>query len=99
MSNKSYIFEKVMVRGPQKQYSRVSDVQIHKYTNTALVKVEDIFCSTDFATNFSTNFPINFPTDFSIYFLTNFSIDFPTVKEILVLKNPVKAEFAQFTVV
>merc|ERR1711963_1142179 len=31
-----YIFEKVMVRGPQKQCSRVSDLQIHKYkyTNT-----------------------------------------------------------------
>ena len=48
-----YIFEKVMVRGPRKQCSRVSDLQIHKYkytnTNTqihkyanrALVKVAD----------------------------------------------------------
>ena len=33
-----YIFEKVMVRGPQKQCSRVSDMQIHKYnyTNTQI---------------------------------------------------------------
>ena len=33
-----YIFEKVMVRGPQKQCSQVSDVQIHKYkyTNTQI---------------------------------------------------------------
>ena len=33
-----YIFEKVMVRGPQKQCSRVSDLQIHKYkyTNTQI---------------------------------------------------------------
>ena len=46
-----YIFEKVMVRGPQKQCSWVSDLQIHKYkytntqihkyANTALVKVAD----------------------------------------------------------
>ena len=28
-----YIFEKVMVRGPQKQCSRLSNVQLHKYTN------------------------------------------------------------------
>ena len=28
-----YIFEKVMVRGPQKQCSWVSDLQIHKYAN------------------------------------------------------------------
>ena len=34
MPNICYIFEKVMVRGPQKQCSRVSDVQIHKYKNT-----------------------------------------------------------------
>ena len=27
-----YIFENVMVQGLQKQYSRVSDVQIHKYS-------------------------------------------------------------------
>ena len=32
--NISYIFEKVMVRGPQKQCSQVSDVQIHKYKYT-----------------------------------------------------------------
>ena len=33
-----YIFEKVMARGPQKQCSQVSDVQIHKYkyTNTQI---------------------------------------------------------------
>merc|ERR1711963_572215 len=33
-----YIFEKVMVRGPRKQCSRVSDLQIHKYkyTNTQI---------------------------------------------------------------
>ena len=46
-----YIFEKSMVRGPQKQCSWVSDLkihkykytntQIHKYANTALVKVAD----------------------------------------------------------
>ena len=38
-----YIFEKVMVWGPQKQCSWVSDLQIqkYKYTNTALVKVAD----------------------------------------------------------
>ena len=46
-----YIFEKVMVRGPQKQCSLMSDLQIHKYkykytqihkyANTALVKVAD----------------------------------------------------------
>ena len=29
-----YIFEKVMVRGPQKQCSWVSDLQIHKYKYT-----------------------------------------------------------------
>ena len=36
--NMCYIFEKVMVRGPQKQCSRVSDMQIHKYnyTNTQI---------------------------------------------------------------
>ena len=36
-----YFFENVMLRGPQKQCSRVSDVQIYKYkyTNTASVKV------------------------------------------------------------
>ena len=28
--NVCYIFEKVMVRGPQKQCARVSDVQLHK---------------------------------------------------------------------
>ena len=32
--NMCYIFENVMVRGPQKQCSEVSDVQIHKYKNT-----------------------------------------------------------------
>ena len=32
-TNMGYIFEKVMVRGPQKQCSRLSDVQLHKYTN------------------------------------------------------------------
>ena len=31
--NMCYIFEKVMVRGPQKQCSQLSDVQLHKYTN------------------------------------------------------------------
>ena len=38
-----YIFERVILRGPQKQSSWVSDLQIHKYkyTNTALVKVAD----------------------------------------------------------
>ena len=30
--NMCYIFEKVMVRGPQKQYSPVSDMQIHNYS-------------------------------------------------------------------
>ena len=49
--NMCYIFENVMVQGPQKQCSQVSDVQIHKYkytntqihkyTNTVLVKVAD----------------------------------------------------------
>ena len=36
--NMCYIFEKVMVRGPQKQCSQVSDIQIHtyKYTNTQI---------------------------------------------------------------
>ena len=29
-----YIFEKEMVRGPQKQCSQVSDIQIHKYEYT-----------------------------------------------------------------
>jgi len=33
-----YIFEKVMVRGPQKQCSRLSDVQLHKYTNKVWVE-------------------------------------------------------------
>ena len=32
--NMCYIFEEVTVRGPQKQCSRVSDMQIHKYNNT-----------------------------------------------------------------
>jgi hypothetical protein len=36
--NMCYIFEKVMLQGPQKQCSRVSDVQFHKYTNTIWVK-------------------------------------------------------------
>ena len=38
--NMSYIFEKVMVQGPQKRYSLVSYVQIHKYkyTNTQIHK-------------------------------------------------------------
>merc|ERR1711963_656556 len=38
-----YIFEKVMVRGLQKQYSWLSDFQIHKYkyAYTVLVKVAD----------------------------------------------------------
>ena len=39
--NMCYIFEKVMVRGPQKQYSPVSDMQIYKYTNTVWVKFAD----------------------------------------------------------
>ena len=51
--DRCYIFEKVMVRGPKKQCSWVSDfqihkykytdtqIQIHRYTNTALVKVAD----------------------------------------------------------
>ena len=41
--NMCFIFENVMVQGPQKQCSQVSDVQIHKYkyTNTASVKVAD----------------------------------------------------------
>ena len=30
-----------MIQGPQKQCFRVSDLQIHKYTITALVKVAD----------------------------------------------------------
>ena len=34
MPNICYIFAKVMVHGSQKQCSRVSDVQIHKYKNT-----------------------------------------------------------------
>ena len=39
-SNMCYIFENVMVQGPQKQCSQVSDVQIHKYkyTNTQIHK-------------------------------------------------------------
>ena len=36
--NMSYIFEKVMVQGPQKQCSRLSDVQLHKYTNKVWVE-------------------------------------------------------------
>ena len=43
-----YIFEKEIVQGPQKQWSQVSDTQIHKYkytntqyTNTVLVKLSD----------------------------------------------------------
>ena len=36
-----YIFERQMVRGPQKQCSQVSDIQIHKYTNTVWVKFEN----------------------------------------------------------
>ena len=32
--NMCYIFEKVMIRGPQKQCSQVSDIQIHKYKYT-----------------------------------------------------------------
>ena len=38
--NMCYIFAKVMVQGPQKQCSQVSDVQIHKnkYTNTKTKK-------------------------------------------------------------
>ena len=48
--NKCYIFENEMVRGPQKQCSHVSDMQIHntntqihkyKYTNTVWVKFAD----------------------------------------------------------
>ena len=39
--NMCYIFEKVMVQRPQKQYSPVSDMQIHKYTNTVWVKFAD----------------------------------------------------------
>ena len=34
MPNICYILAEVMVQGPQKQCSRVSDVQIHKYKNT-----------------------------------------------------------------
>ena len=39
MSNKCYIFEKVMVRGPQKQSFHLSDmqIQIHKNTNTQIL--------------------------------------------------------------
>ena len=33
-----YIYEKVMARGPQKQCSWVSDLQIHKYTNKQIHK-------------------------------------------------------------
>ena len=33
-SNMCYIFEKVMVRGPQKQCSQVSDIQMHKNGQT-----------------------------------------------------------------
>ena len=44
-----YIFEKEIVQGPQKQRSKVSDTQIHKYkytnthkfTNTVLVNLSD----------------------------------------------------------
>ena len=38
--NMWHIFEKVMIRGPQKQCSQVSDTQIHKckYTNTHIHK-------------------------------------------------------------
>ena len=36
--NMCYIFEKVMVRGPQKQCSRLPDVQLHKYTNKVWVE-------------------------------------------------------------
>ena len=36
-----YIFEKVMVQGPQKQCSQVCDKQIHKYTNTVKVKIAE----------------------------------------------------------
>ena len=44
-----YIFEKVMVRGPQKQCSRVSDLQIHKYkyTNTQIHKHTKTYKNTD----------------------------------------------------
>ena len=31
-------FEKAMVQGPQKQCSRLSDVQLHKYTNKVWVE-------------------------------------------------------------
>ena len=53
IQNMCYIFEKVMLRGPQKQCSRVCDKQIpkyrytntqielHKYTNTVWVKFAD----------------------------------------------------------
>ena len=36
--NMCYIFEKVMALGPQKQCSRLSDVQLHKYTNKVWVE-------------------------------------------------------------
>ena len=38
--NMCYIFEKLMVRGPQKQCSHVSDMQIHN-TNTQIHKYKD----------------------------------------------------------
>ena len=40
MPSMCYVFEKVRVQGPQKQCSRVSDLQIHKYkyTNTQIRK-------------------------------------------------------------
>ena len=37
-----YIFEKVMVRGPQKQCSQVSDIQVHKYKNTQIQFVSNL---------------------------------------------------------
>ena len=43
--NICYIFEKVMVRGLQKQFSQESDMQIHKYKYTNTDLEIDITCA------------------------------------------------------
>ena len=57
--NMWYIFEKVMIRGPQKHCSQVSDIQIHKYKYTNI----QIHKYTNTQIQFGSNYQIDLTCD------------------------------------
>ena len=77
-----YIFEKAMVRGPQKQCSRVCDKQIHKYNYTNIqiqfgsnLQIIDLTCAIFLKRSWYEDLKNNVP-DCLTYNYTNTQIEF-----------------------